>query len=119
MSKGERVCIQAMKKIYNVEFKSIWPNWLINPETGMKMELDCYNEDIKIAVEYNGEQHYFWPNYTGQTKEQFMNQVKRDKLKQELCIKNKVYLIIIPYTIKDEDIYPYIRSKLLNINKCK
>jgi hypothetical protein len=103
-----------MKKIYGVKFKSTWPDWLINPETGKKMELDCYNEKVKIAVEYNGEQHYIWPNYTNQTKEQFINQIRRDKLKMELCVKNGVYLINVPYTISYNNIENYIRSKINN-----
>src|SRR5205823_8856314 len=57
MSRGERICCQTMQRIYGVSFKSTWPSWLINPETGEGLELDCYNDELKIAVEYNGEQH--------------------------------------------------------------
>ena len=100
-----------MKQIYGVEFTSVWPDWLINSETGKNMELDCYNDQIKIAVEYNGIQHYEWPNYTGQTKEEFLNQVRRDKLKNELCQLNNVRLISVPYKIKHENIYSFLKSK--------
>ena len=112
ISRGERMCCQTMERIYGVPFSSIWPTWLVNPETGSKLELDCYNDDLKIAVEYNGEQHYTWPNFTNQTHEQFINQVRRDVLKVELCERNGVYLIVVPFSVDYDDIPGYIMSHL-------
>jgi hypothetical protein len=107
-SKGERICCQTMERIYGVPFKSTWPSWLRNPETGAEMELDCFNDDLKIAVEYNGVQHYQWPNYTNQSYEQFMNQVRRDDLKKRICDRHGVYLITVPYNVPYEQIPEYI-----------
>lgn len=112
VSKGERICCQTMEKIYGVPFNSIRPKWLQNPETGYNLELDCYNDDLKIAVEYNGEQHYKWPNFTNQTYEQFINQVRRDDLKFKLCNRNGVYLIVVPYNIPHDKISSYIVNHL-------
>lgn len=113
ISKGERVCCQTMERIYGVSFNSIRPNWLKNPETGYNMELDCYNDDLKIAVEYNGIQHYKWPNHIhSQTEQEFINQVRRDEAKLELCDKNGVYLIVVPYTIPLDKIPEFIMSHL-------
>lgn len=112
ISKGERLCCETMEKIYNVEFKSSRPHWLVNPETGCRLELDCYNEDLQLAVEYNGVQHYTWPNFTNQTQEQFINQVRRDKLKMELCNRNDVYLIVVPYNVPHKKIPEFITSHL-------
>ena len=83
MSRGEKITRDIMEKIYGVPFNSIWPDWLRNPETGENLELDCFNEDLKIAVEYNGEQHYNWPNFTQQSYPQFINQVRRDAFKAD------------------------------------
>lgn len=107
-SRGERICCQTLERIYGVPFKSIWPDWLVNPETGRTLELDCYNEDLRIAVEYNGEQHYKFPNFTNQSYEDFINQVRRDRFKAELCERNGVYLIVVPYTVAPEIIPDYI-----------
>ena len=112
ISKGERLCCQTMERIYGVPFKSVWPNWLINPETKRKLELDCYNEELQIAVEYNGEQHYVWPNFTNQSQEEFISQVRRDELKMELCNRNGVYLIVVPYTVPHNKIADYIMAHL-------
>ena len=112
ISRGEKLCCQTMERIYGVTFTSIWPDWLINPETGETLELDCYNDELKIAVEYNGEQHYKWPNFTNQTYQQFINQVRRDNLKVELCDRNGVYLIVVPYNVSPDKIPEFIMSYL-------
>lgn len=107
-SRGERICCQTMERIYGMPFKSTWPSWLRNPETGAGMELDCFNDDLKIAVEYNGSQHYQWPNFTNQSYEEFMNQVRRDDLKKRICDRNGVYLITVPHNVPHEKIPEYI-----------
>jgi hypothetical protein len=115
ISRGERLCKQTLERIYGLPFVTVRPSWLTNPETQEPLELDCYNDDLKIAVEYNGEQHYKWPNFTNQSYNQFINQVRRDKFKMELCEKLGVYLIIVPYNIKYEKIPSYILSHLPEI----
>jgi len=112
ISRGERMCCQTMERIYGVPFVTKHPDWLVNPETGNKLELDCYNEELRIAVEYNGEQHYMWPNFTNQTYEQFVNQVRRDQLKIDECDRHGVYLIIVPYNVQHERISEFIMSHL-------
>lgn len=112
ISKGEKICCETLNKIYGVPFINSRPKWLINPETNQPLELDCYNKNLKIAVEYNGSQHYNYPNYTNQNDESFINQIRRDKLKKELCEKNDVYLIVVPYTISHKKIPDYIISNL-------
>jgi hypothetical protein len=112
ISKGEQICCNVMSKIYGKPFVSMRPNWLKNPETKRNLELDCYNEELKIAVEYNGIQHYQWPNFTNQSKEEFNNQVRRDELKLKLCDYYGIYLISVPYTVKPENIEAYIFERL-------
>jgi hypothetical protein len=112
ISKGEKICCDTMERIYGIPFVSVRPDWLKNPETGCKLELDCYNEEFKLAVEYNGEQHYNWPNFTNQSSEEFFNQIRRDKFKMKMCDKNGVYLIVVPFTVKHKDIPSYLISNL-------
>ena len=112
VSRGERMCCQTMTNIYGVPFTTIRPDWLQNPETGENLELDCYNDELRIAVEYNGEQHYKWPNWTAQTYEQFINQTRRDEYKMNACDRNGVYLIVVPFNIPYENIPAFITSHL-------
>lgn len=117
ISRGERICREAMEEIYGMPFISVRPEWLTNPETGQKLELDCYNDQLKIGIEYNGEQHYNWPNFTNQSKEEFINQVRRDMLKIELCQLFNVYLISVPYHIAHDDIFKFIFDRIPENNK--
>jgi hypothetical protein len=112
ISRGERICCQTMERIYGIPFVTVRPAWLVNPETGARLELDCYNDELKIAVEYNGEQHYKWPNFINQTYEQFINQVRRDSFKMDLCDRNNVYLIVVPYNVPHDMIPSFIMSHL-------
>lgn len=107
-SKGERKCREVMQLLYNKAFPKVRPQFLRNPETGYLLELDCYCEDLKLAVEYNGSQHYMWPNYTNQSHENFIKQRRRDQLKVDLCDLNGVYLISVPYNVPLDQIEDYI-----------
>jgi hypothetical protein len=111
-SPGERTCCEVMERIYGKPFKSVRPKWLRNPETGSNLELDCYNDELKIAVEYNGSQHYKYPNQYHNTESKFIGQVRRDQYKFDTCEKMGVYIIRVPYTVPHNQIEKYIRERL-------
>ena len=102
MSKGEALCKQVIEEIYNAPFYCVRPDFLKNPETGRNLELDLYNDFHKVAVEYDGEQHYRFPNSFHKTREEFINQVRRDEYKIDMCDKHGIYLIRVPYNLKLE-----------------
>ena len=53
------------------------------------LELDGYNHKLRLAFEYNGYQHYDYPNVFHKTREEFYKQRERDRLKAELCKKER------------------------------
>lgn len=110
-TKGEKLCKEAAEKIYGVTFhRSVWPDWLRNPETGRAMELDLYNEDLQIAIEYNGIQHYkYTPYFHRNGIRDFESQVRRDQHKLDICDKKGVYVITVPYYVPDNKIEDWIR----------
>ena len=107
-SKGELECRRVMEEIYGVKFPNVRPDWLINDRTGYRMELDCYNADLKLAVEYNGEQHYKANHPFNRTVEQFKQQFYRDERKVDMCDEHGVYLITVPYNVPIKKIKDYI-----------
>lgn len=107
-SKGERKCREVLEKLYRRSFPKTRPQFLRNPETGRLLELDCYCEYLALAAEYNGSQHYMWPNYTNQSYDSFIKQRRRDRLKVDLCDLNGVYLITVPYNVPVDEIEDYI-----------
>jgi hypothetical protein len=113
-SKGEVECRRVLQKLFNKPFPNIRPDFLRNPVTGgnFNMELDCYNNTLKLAVEYNGVQHYKYVPYFHKNKEAFRNQCYRDELKRRMCNDNDVNLIEVPYTIAINDIENFLCMKL-------
>lgn len=107
-TKPERICRETLEKIYKKKFSRSYPEWLRNPVSNRRLELDCYNDELKIACEYNGYQHYVWPNHYKMTKEQFMAQNERDNFKLDACDENGVYLITVPYNVPYDMIPDYI-----------
>ena len=99
LSKGEKLCKDIIEKIYQLPFYCVRPKFLKNPETNRNLELDLYNDQLKLAIEYNGIAHYKYPNPFHRTKEEFINQIRRDKFKVDMCDVNDVYLISVPYTV--------------------
>lgn len=113
-SKGEIECRRILKKLFNKPFNKCRPDFLNNPVTGgnFNLELDCYDSDLKLAVEYNGIQHYEYNKFFHRNKEHFLNQKYRDELKKRMTKDNGITLIEVPYNVKPEKIEGYLRNKL-------
>jgi hypothetical protein len=89
-------------------FEKAYPKWLINNITGAQMEIDLYNKIKNIAIEYNGYQHYEFPNVFHKSRKEFNDQVTRDILKEQLCIARGMKFIKIKWnTSVDEEIKQY------------
>jgi hypothetical protein len=116
-SSGETECRRVLEAYFKKPFKKIRPMFLRNPiQTGRNLELDCYNDELKLAVEYNGIQHYKFCNYFHKSYEHFKTQQYRDVIKQNMCAQNGIVLIEVPYTVKIKDIEAYILDELARKN---
>jgi hypothetical protein len=113
---SERTCRKIFEFIFKKPFLKAKPLFL-KSDIGGRMEYDGYNEELKISFEYNGEQHYKHVPYFNKTKNMFNKQKEIDYLKQKLSVLNNIQLIIIPFTIKHNNLYTFILSKLLVIPK--
>src|SRR3990167_9384012 len=115
-SKGEAMCKQVLEEIYPGHlFYTIRPNWLRNPASGRNLEIDCYNKELCIGVEYNGQQHYDFPNGWHKSHEEFKKVLIHDEYKKKVCKAKGVILVSVPYTLKE---YSEIKDHIINeINK--
>lgn len=113
-SKGEAECRRVLEKMFDRPFPKARPDILRNPVTGgmFNLELDCYNPELNIAVEYHGPQHYKFIPFFHKNREAFENQKYRDYMKKEMCQKNGILLIEVPYTVKVEKIEEFLKEKL-------
>jgi len=94
---SERICRLFFEKIFQTEFPTVKPNWLIGYKH-YPLELDGYSKKLGIAFEHNGSQHYY--RKFNQSKESFNQLLKNDSLKKDMCKNNDVKLIIIPELFK-------------------
>ncbi len=103
MSRGESLCRQAFQHSYGAAFPRVRPDWLINPATGQRLELDGYNAGLKIAFEYQGPHHR-------QTAVR-----ARDMLKEALCAVQGVRLIAVDMferMDRDGDVFTWVQAAI-------
>ena len=116
---SEELCRTTFEQLFNKVFNKDRPNWLIN-ERGNQMELDGYCKDLRIAFEYQGEQHYKITSYI-KTKKYLDQRQNDDRHKYKLCREHGVRLFVINYKhdlLKLPDLIKQ-KSKLLGVDANK
>lgn len=88
---GERICRLYFEKIFNTPFPKVRPDWLKNPSTGRNLEIDGYNDYLKLGFEHHGQQHYLSNLYYSKK-----HLFEYDQLKKNICLDNDVTLIEVP-----------------------
>lgn len=121
-SRTQKRIYNVLKDIFNeVEFNYRGFGWLAG-ESGTKQEIDIWVPNIKLAIEYDGEGHYFPVNFGGCSDKEA--QKIFELTKQRDAIKNKSisahpndikYFIRIPYF--DIDKKKINKKSILNILK--
>lgn len=110
---NSRVILEYLLKC---KLPTSYESWNINPKTDKELELDGYNEERKIAFEFQG-RHHFQPNIF---KNQDLDDIQfKDKIKKENCVKKGVTLIevIDNRNIKTlDDLIKYIEDILQEKN---
>lgn len=109
-TKEER-CRRILEKIFGLPFHKVRPKWLLS-DKDVPLELDCYNEELKLALEYNGEQHYKFPNAFHKTEEAYLRYRQNDKRKRDICTEKGINLITVPFHIPPQNLYTHIVEEL-------
>lgn len=73
--KMEKYTKELLNVLTKKKFEKIRPNWLLNSK-GNIMELDMYNDELKLGIEYNGIQHYKFTPIYHKTEEDFKKKSK-------------------------------------------
>lgn len=96
ISKGEQLLGEKLKECFPFDnFVKIRPDWLKNPNTNRNLELDFYCETLKLAFEFQGEQHRIYSGHFHGHPENYNKQLERDNIKRKLCKKKGVLLVEI------------------------
>ena len=92
-SRPERLVRTFFEQMFGRPFPRVRPKWLRNT-TGVPMELDGYCEELRLAFEHQGTQHY--QARSGRFSAQHSAIRLRDKRKRAICRKRGVTLIEVP-----------------------
>lgn len=112
--KRETECRIIFEEITVRKFSKIKPTFLRSISFPRGLELDGFNEEMSLAFEYQGEQHYEYIEYFHKgNKDNIRKQQERDALKEKLCDENWITLIVIPYWIEDLRSFIYDQIDIL------
>ena len=110
--KHETRCRIILENLFKMPFVSVRPDFLKYDKTGKNLELDMYNADLKLALEYDGIHHRKFTEFFHKSEQDFIHQQDRDQFKEEKCKELGIILIRVPDTVKFEDLEIYIKNKL-------
>lgn len=94
----EAVCRELLEYMLQMPLPKVRPPWLVNPTTKRRLELDMYNEENRIAFEYDGAQHDVFTPHFHANEHHFEYRRLLDRLKTELCREKGVLLMRIPWS---------------------
>lgn len=109
---GEEICRKIFEDIFGEKFPKFKPEWLKN-KYGYNLELDGYSQNLGIAFEHQGKQHYGIDIFNC-GKESLKRISENDECKRVLCKQNNIKLIEIPQIfdlIKPKNIPFYLSQK--------
>jgi len=107
----EKICRALFEHMTGKSFGKHRPNWLRNSR-GRKMELDGYNDELRLAFEYQGEQHSRHVAFFHREEGEFEKRVEDDRRKKELCDHHGVTLLAIEGSIPLEELQIYLTKRL-------
>jgi hypothetical protein len=90
---GETLCRKVLEVAFGKPFDRARPKDLLSPK-GIPIELDCYNEELALALEHQG-MHHFKRQPNWQSVEQFKLCQMHDQIKRKYCTKKGILLIEI------------------------
>ena len=106
---------RILQNIFQKPFPSVKPSWLVNHKTRRKLEIDCFNFELRIAVEVQGEQHYTYLPFLHKTYENFLKQQERDLLKSKIIKERGIRLIQVPYNVETNELEKFLMIELNRI----
>lgn len=110
--KHETRCRIILEKLFKSPFITIRPDFLKYDKTGKNLELDMFNQDLMIALEYDGIHHRKYTEFFHKSEQDFIEQKERDNFKEEKCKELGITLIRVPDTVKYDDLEIYIKNEL-------
>lgn len=107
----EQAIRDVVERMFGMPFPRVRPAWLKSPGC-RRLELDMFNENLKLAFEHNGIQHYQRHAFFHESQEAFLHQQRNDEWKQRTCKNEGIILITVPHDVSIENVDLFITSEL-------
>lgn len=101
---------KILENMFRLKFPSVRPEWLVNPKTNRRMEIDCFCKEMNLGYEVQGIQHSKYIPYFHQTYQGYLDMVDRDVMKSAIVQRKGVKLIRIPHNVPDNELESFILS---------
>jgi len=117
-TKSEQRVIDVLEKVCDAKFPTAHPQWLSFESGGRRkvLELDGYNERLKLALEFSGPLHTKWYP-TQEPYEKYFNRLINDQVKKKICVARGVDLIVVDMSLPREHLRNYILSRLFDLER--
>ena len=103
--------------MFGTKFPRVRPDWLRGP-SGTRLELDGFSEQLSLAFEHQGTQHYKKLRHFHRHPGKFERQQVHDEIKRKVCLERGVSLIEVPEVpskVSLRKLAQYILTKTLTI----
>ena len=118
-SRGELYTDKALREL-NLDYiyNKCYYLDILNSNKKFFIDFEVNYNNKTYWIEYNGKQHYcFIPYFFSESKQEWIDQLKRDKTVRDYSTKNNIFLLEIPYTYDGSNkIRNLIKSIILDEN---
>ena len=98
-SKGEKICIEYLvSKGYEIKTQVVFDDCFYKRK--LRFDIKAEKKGKWFLVEFDGEQHYKYPNYFHKNINEFNEQKRRDEIKDKYCKEKGITL----YRIRQDDL---------------
>ncbi len=115
-TKSEARAIEVLEKLTGKKFPTVHPDFM--RYKGKRLELDGYNAEMGVAIEFSGPMHTKW--YPAkESYEKYLARIETDKIKRQLCEARGVLLIVVDMRLPVHLYRDYFLSRLYDGKKIK
>jgi len=94
-SLGERLVGGVLEKDCGLRYKTDYSAEFVVEEGGRRLRFDFYVFKERLMIEFDGDQHYGGSRFH-RTREDWLDAVRRDEVKNDYCRREKLSLLRIP-----------------------
>ena len=110
---SEKMFRCILEKVFNCSFPSCRPSWMKSDKMRC-LQIDGYNEELKIGFEYQGKQHFKFVPYFHKNIQKFERLQFLDKTKKHILEQKNIFMFYPIYKLKKENYLNFIYSSIKN-----